>query len=323
MSHRIGIDLGGTKIEGALLDPAGGFLARERLATPKGDYAGTVAAIGRLVASLDARLPTGAAAPPVGVGMPGALSRVTGLVKNANSTWLIGHPLDRDLAAHLGRPVRVANDADCFALAEAVDGAAAGASPVFGVILGTGVGGGLVLDGRPLTGPNGIAGEWGHNTLPWRDPDADADLPCYCGKRGCVETYLSGPGFAAHHRRATGADLDPPAIVARALTDDESAEAASLARYADRLARGLAHVINIVDPEVIVLGGGMSAITTLYDTVPKLWQDYVFSDSISTALRPPVHGDSAGVRGAAWLWREDEIADALVWRPEDGRRARR
>lgn len=317
MSYRIGIDLGGTKIEGALLAPSGVFVTRERVATPRGDYAASLAAIRHLVGRLESALPTGAPRPTVGVGIPGTMSRRTGLVKNANSTWLIGEPLDRDLAGILDRPVRVANDADCFALAEAVDGAATGASPVFGVILGTGVGGGLVVGGRPLTGPNGIAGEWGHNPLPWRDPVADPEFPCYCGKRGCIETFLSGPGLAAHHRHDSGQDLDPPTIVARAGAGDAAARA-SLERYADRLARGLAHVINLIDPEVVVLGGGLSDIAMLYDAVPARWGGHVFSDQVDTDLRAPVHGGSAGVRGAAWLWRADDIAAGLHWAPGEG-----
>jgi fructokinase len=311
LRHRIGIDLGGTKIEAVRLDPtgapAGTIAARPRVPTPREDYPATLSAIADLVRQLDR--PNAPAS--VGIGMPGTLSRATGLVKNANSTWLIGKPLDRDIAALINRPVRVANDADCFALSEAVDGAAAGASIVFGVILGTGVGGGLIINARPVVGPNGITGEWGHNPLPWAQcettaqaPDiADPALPCYCGKSGCIESFLSGPGFAAHHRARTGQDIRAEDIVARAGQGDPAA-AQSLAQYESRLARALAHVINIIDPDVIVLGGGLSSISQLYESIPKIWNNYVFSDCVATKLVPPVHGDSAGVRGAAWLWDE-------------------
>jgi len=295
---RIGIDLGGTKIEGIALDGSGATLARRRVATPRGDYAATVGAVAALVGALEAEAGRSGS---VGVGIPGTVSPATGLVKNANSTWLIGRPLDRDLAAALARPVRLANDADCFALSEASDGAGRGAAVVFGVILGTGVGGGLVVHGRPVQGPNGIAGEWGHNPLPWPAEDERPGPACYCGRAGCIETFLSGPGLARDHRAATGADLDAAAIAAAAASG-EPAAAATLARYAGRLARGLATVVNVVDPDVIVLGGGLSQIAALYAAVPRLWGDHVFSDTVATALRPPVHGDSSGVRGAAWLW---------------------
>ncbi|MGE0747288.1 MAG: ROK family protein [Rhodospirillales bacterium] len=295
---RIGVDLGGTKIEGIALDPDGAVLARRRIPTPQGDYAATVAAVARLAADLEAE--TGHPG-TVGVGIPGTVSAATGLVKNANSTWLIGRPLDRDLAAALDRPVRLANDADCFALSEATDGAGRGAAVVFGVILGTGVGGGLVVNGRPVQGPNGIAGEWGHNPLPWPRDDERPGPPCYCGRSGCIETFVSGPGLARDHETATGVAQDAAAIAAAAARDEAEA-AASLARHADRLARGLAAVINVVDPDVIVLGGGLSRIAALYEAVPRLWGAYVFSDTVATALKPPLHGDSSGVRGAAWLW---------------------
>ena len=275
---RIGIDLGGTKIEGIALDDAGRELLRRRVPTPHGDYRGTVAAVTELVRALEREAD---ASGTVGVGMPGALSRVTGLVKNANSTWLIGRPLHADLQRALGRSVRVANDANCFALSEAVDGAACGARVVFGVILGTGVGGGIVVDGHVLEGPNGIAGEWGHNPLPLPD---DADLPlraCYCGRRGCIETYLCGPAL----ERDGGAGSE-----------------AAIARYEARLARALATVINVLDPDVVVLGGGVSNVARLYADVPRLWGAHVFSDHVATRLVPPVHGDASGVRGAAWLW---------------------
>ncbi len=237
----------------------------------------------------------------VGVGMPGALSPATGLVKNANSTWLIGEPLDRDLSARLERPVRFANDANCFALSEAVDGAAAGARVVFGVIVGTGTGGGVVVDRRVLTGPNAIAGEWGHNPLPWPRKDEWPGPSCYCGKTGCVETFLSGPGLARDYLKATGEEVDGPEIVARAGRGEAEADAC-LGRYEDRMARALAVVLNLLDPDVVVLGGGVSQIARLYDAVPRLWQEWAFSDQVDTRLAPPIHGDSSGVRGAAWLW---------------------
>jgi predicted NBD/HSP70 family sugar kinase len=277
-SVRIGIDLGGTKIEGIALDDAGRELLRRRVPTPQGDYRGTVAAVSALVRALEREA---GGSGTVGVGMPGALSRATGLVKNANSTWLNGRPLHADLQDALGRPVRVANDANCFALSEAVDGAARGARVVFGVILGTGVGGGLVVDGRVLEGANGIAGEWGHNPLPLPE-EADLPLrPCYCGRLGCIETYLCGPAL----ERDGGAGSE-----------------AAIARYATRLARALAGVINVLDPDVVVLGGGVSNVARLYGDVPRLWGEHVFSDHVATRLVPPVHGDSSGVRGAAWLW---------------------
>jgi fructokinase len=295
---RIGLDLGGTKIEGVALGDDGAQLARRRVATPRHDYAATLEAMAGLVRALETE--TGARG-SVGVGMPGALSPATGLVKNANSTWLIGQPLDRDLSSLLGRPVRFANDANCFALSEAVDGAAAGARVVFGVIVGTGTGGGVVVDRKVLTGPNAIAGEWGHNPLPWPRDDEWPGPDCYCGKTGCVETFLSGPGLARDFRRATGEEVAAPEIVSRAEQGDEAASAA-LERYEDRMARALAVVLNILDPDVVVLGGGMSQVARLYESVPRLWQEWAFSDRVDTVLKPPVHGDSSGVRGAAWLW---------------------
>lgn len=295
---RIGLDLGGTKIEGVALAGDGAPLARRRVATPRHDYAATLAAMAGLIRDLEAE--TGRRG-SVGVGMPGALSPATGLVKNANSTWLIGQPLDRDLSALLGREVRLANDANCFALSEAVDGAAAGARVVFGVIVGTGTGGGLVVDRKVLTGRNAIAGEWGHNPLPWPRGGEWPGPPCYCGKTGCVETFLSGPGMARDFREATGEDVEAPGIVARAERGDLPARAA-VERYAGRMARALAVVLNVLDPDVIVLGGGMSQIGRLYESVPRLWQEWAFSDRVDTPLRPPAHGDSSGVRGAAWLW---------------------
>ena len=300
---RIGVDLGGTKIEAAAIDRAGALHARRRIATPAGDYAGTVAAVAGLVRDIETEL---GGAMSVGIGMPGTLVARTGLVKNANSTWLNGRPLGRDLETALGRPLRLANDANCFALSEASDGAAAGSGNVFGVILGTGVGGGVVIDGRIVTGVNAIAGEWGHNPLPW--PRAD-ELPgprCYCGRSGCIETFLSGPGLAAEHRRHGGGDLDGARIVAGAASGDAACRA-TLDRYAERLARALASVINILDPDAIVLGGGLSAIGELYGAVPRLWGEFVFSDEVVTRLLRPRHGDSSGVRGAAWLWRPEEV----------------
>jgi fructokinase len=296
---RIGIDLGGSKIEIAALDRAGRERLRHRIATPQGDYDATLAAIATLVRDAEREL---AADRPlrVGIGIPGALSQATGLVKNANSTWLIGRPLKQDLERALAREVRIANDANCFALSEAVDGAAAGAEVVFGVILGTGVGGGIAVAQRVLTGANAIAGEWGHNPLP-AIALSDRPLPqCYCGREGCIETYLSGPAL----ERDCGG-LAVPQIVARAAAGDAACEAA-LARYEERLARALAGVINILDPDVIVLGGGLSNIARLYESVPRLWARQVFSDQVVTRLLRNRHGDSSGVRGAAWLWDAEE-----------------
>lgn len=291
---RIGIDLGGTKIELLVLDPSGREALRRRVPTPHGDYAATLAAVQTLVAAAEREL--GARA-TVGVGIPGALSLVSGKVKNANSTCLIGMPLGNDLEAALGREVRLANDANCFALSEATDGAGKGAEVVFGVILGTGVGGGIVVHGKVLTGQNAIAGEWGHNPLPL-PVGQDLPLPeCYCGRRGCIETYLSGPGLA----RDAGQGIAPAEIAARAAAGDAECEAA-LARYEERLARALAGVINILDPDAIVLGGGLSNLSRLYASVPQLWRRHVFSDHVSTRLLRNAHGDSSGVRGAAWLW---------------------
>ena len=271
MALRIGVDLGGTKIEAIALDPGGREVFRKRVPTPQGDYEGTLLAVKNLVME--------AGEGTVGIGIPGTLSRATGLVKNANSTWLIGKPLKDDLESLLKREIRIDNDANCFALSEAVDGAGKGAEVVFGVILGTGVGGGVVVGGRVLVGPNAIAGEWGHNRLPLPEPQ---DLPlreCYCGRRGCIETYLSGPAL----ERDKDQDL-----------------------YTDRLARALATVINVLDPDVVVLGGGVSNVERLYTEVPRLWGRHVFSDHVATRLARNVHGDSSGVRGAAWLWEEQE-----------------
>ena len=287
---RIGIDLGGTKIEALALDDAGREVFRKRIATPQGDYDGTVSSIKNLVQEIEAAHGKGS----VGVGIPGALSLVTGKVKNSNSVCLIGRSLKEDLEKALGREVRLANDANCFALSEAVDGAAQGEQVVFGVILGTGVGGGIVVNGEALTGANAIAGEWGHNPLPLPTPE-DLPLPaCYCGRKGCIETYLSGPGLSRDHHERTGERLSPEEIMERS---EES-----FLRYAERLARALASVINVLDPDVVVLGGGLSNVARLYTAVPGIWGRYVFSDQVATRLVRHAHGDSSGVRGAAWLW---------------------
>ena len=296
---RLGIDLGGTKIEGIVLADDGTEVVRERIATPAGDYAATLRAIRKLVAAIEGK--AGTRVPRIGVGIPGVISPFSGLVKNANSTWLNGHPLDRDLEAVLERPVRLENDANCFAVSEAVDGAGAGGAVVFGVILGTGVGGGIVIDGRPLRGRNAIGGEWGHNALPWPAAEEIPGPPCYCGLNGCIETFLSGPGMIADFKRTAGRDATPVEIVALADGGDDAARDA-LARYENRLARALAQVINVLDPDVIVLGGGMSNIAGLYRNVPELWGHWIFSDHVETRLAPNRHGDSSGVRGAAWLW---------------------
>lgn len=296
----IGVDLGGTKIEVAALAADGRLLTRERTATPRGDYAASLAAIAALVAAIER---THGRAPGIGVGTPGAISPFTGRLRNANSVWLNQRPLRDDLQQVLDRPVRLANDADCFALSEATDGAAAGARSVFGVILGTGTGGGIVIDGHLLQGPNAIAGEWGHNPLPWPQPAEQPGPACYCGRQGCIETFLSGPGLRADLRRVSGRDLDPPAIVAAAAAGDAAAEAALL-RYEARLGRALAAVINLLDPAVIVLGGGLSNLGRLYQRLPDCIRPWVFSDGLATRICPPRFGDSSGVRGAAWLWRD-------------------
>ena len=295
---RIGVDLGGTKIEAIALAANGTTLVRRRVPTPLDDYDATIDAIVTIVDGLEQEI---GARGTVGLGTPGAVSPATGRIKNSNSTWLLDRPLAEDLAARLARPVRLDNDANCFALSEATDGGGRGAKVVFGVILGTGTGGGIVVDGRPLVGANAIGGEWGHNPLPWPESDERPSPPCYCGRRGCLETFLSGPALSRDYAAATGEQRDPPAIAAAAGAGDAGAEAA-LRRYEDRLARGLASVINVVDPDIIVLGGGMSNIDRLYDQVPRLWVPYVFSDRVDTRLVRPVHGDSSGVRGAAWLW---------------------
>jgi fructokinase len=296
MSLRIGIDLGGTKIEAVALAADGAERFRRRVETPRGDYDATIAAIGDLVALVERELGERGT---VGVGMPGSISPATGLVKNANSTWLIGHPLHVDLERALGRRVRVANDANCFALSEAADGGGAGARVVFGVILGTGTGGGVVVDGEVLVGPNAVAGEWGHNALPWPDESEWPGPPCYCGRRGCIETFLSGSGLQLAYGGARG--LTAREIAAAADNGDRDA-AAAIETYARRLAKSLATVINLLDPDAIVLGGGLSNIDSLYRRVPQIWADWVFSDRVDTRLARAQHGDSSGVRGAAWLW---------------------
>ncbi len=293
-----GIDLGGTKTEIIALDDSGRERLRRRTATPREDYGATVETIAQLVEEAEAALGVRGT---VGIGTPGTISRLTGRMKNCNSTWFNGRPLREDLETRLSRPVALANDANCFALSEATDGTAAGAAVVFGVILGTGVGAGIVTHGRVLDGPNGIAGEWGHNPMPWpAGPDEWPGPACYCGRTGCIETLLSGPGMAAEHRRTTGHALDPAAIVARAAAGDAGARA-TLDRYVERLARALAHVVNVLDPDVIVLGGGMGNIDALYERVPERWSEWIFSDRVDTRLLKPKHGDSSGVRGAAWL----------------------
>jgi fructokinase len=297
---RIGIDLGGTKIEGIALDEHGRALVRRRVASPRGSYDNTLRAVVDLVGDIERD--TGARG-TVGVGIPGTISPASGLVKNANSTWLNGRPLRDDLPRLLNRPVRFANDANCFTLSEAVDGAAAGAHTVFGVIIGTGTGGGIVLNGRVLQGANAVGGEWGHNPMPaprngeWPGP------PCYCGRSGCIETFLSGPALARDYDAARGSE---PAVtaadVASRAAGGEPLAVACLARYEERLARALGSIINVVDPEVVVLGGGLSNIERLYESVPRLWAAYIFSDVVTTRLVRAMHGDSSGVRGAAWLW---------------------
>jgi len=298
---RIGIDLGGTKIEGIVLADDGSERARLRVPTPRDSYEATLEAVAGVIRELEAQV---GEACRVGVGHPGAISPATGLVKNANSTRLNGHPLDVDLKRVLDRTdIRLSNDANCFAVSEASDGAGAGAPIVFGVILGTGVGGGVVIDGTPLVGAQAIGGEWGHNALPLPRDDERPGPQCYCGRKGCVESWLSGPAFQAQYLKASGSDLRATDIAEAAATGEKIASEC-LERYCDRLARSLANVVNLLDPHVIVLGGGLSKIPQLYERVPQLWKDYIFSerDRIATKLRPPQHGDSSGVRGAAWLW---------------------
>jgi fructokinase len=298
---RIGIDVGGSKIEGIALEGSQ-EVARRRVETPRDDYAATIRAIASVVADLERAAGAGGT---VGVGIPGTVSPDSGLVKNANSTWLLGRPLNTDLEHALGRQVRIANDANCFTVSEAADGAGAGADVVFGVIIGTGTGAGITVRGRVLTGPNGIAGEWGHNPLPWAGGDESPGPPCYCGKHGCVETFLSGPGLTRDHEQRSGRRRPAIEIAALAASGDAVANE-TMACYEHRMARALAAIINVVDPDVIVLGGGLSNIERLYASVPRLWGAYVFAAGAANArprtrLLRAVHGDASGVRGAAWL----------------------
>ncbi len=295
---RIGIDLGGTKIEGIAIADDGRELTRQRIAAPRGDYATTVAAVAGLVEAIEREC---GARGSVGIGIPGTISPATGLVKNSNSTWLNGRAMADDLSHRFERPIRFANDANCFALSEATDGAAVGATVVFGVIVGTGTGGGVVIDRRVLVGANAIAGEWGHNPLPAARGVESPGPPCYCGRSGCIETFLSGPGLARDYAASAGGNLTGKEVAVRAAAGDRLADAA-LSRYEDRLARALASVINLLDPDVIVLGGGLSNIERLYERVPSLWSAHIFSDHVATRLVRAMHGDSSGVRGAAWLW---------------------
>jgi fructokinase len=301
---RIGVDLGGTKIEAVALDGGGAEIMRHRVPTPVGDYPGALNAIAGLVALIER---TAGRKGSIGIATPGAISPRTGLIKNSNSVVLNGKPLDRDLAEVLRRPVRLANDANCFALSEAVDGAAAGSGVVFGVILGTGVGGGIAVDRKLVDGRNKIAGEWGHNPLPWAEVGERPGVLCYCGKSGCIETYLSGAGLARDHHARSGKGFTAEEIAEAAAAGDEQANAA-LDAYRDRLARSLASLVNILDPDAIVLGGGLSNIARLYEMLPALIGNYAFSDGLDTPVLRAVHGDSSGVRGAAWLWPDDASA---------------
>lgn len=295
---QLGLDVGGTKIAAAVLDAAGAVVWESRTATPRHDYAATIETIAELVEAGERAVGTTCS---IGVGMPGAISPATGLVKNANSTWLNGRPFQIDLERRLRRPVRCANDANCLAISEAVDGAAAGADVVFGVILGTGTGGGIVVGRQVLTGANAIAGEWGHNPLPWPGPDELPGPDCYCGRQGCLETWLSGPALAADFARATGETVTGEVVVARAGAGDVHARRV-LDAWLSRLARGLASILNVLDPDVVVVGGGLSTIAALYERVPELWMPWVFSDRVDTRLVPARHGPASGVRGAARLW---------------------
>jgi fructokinase len=299
---RIGIDLGGTKIEVLAIDRDGRELARQRVATPRHDYEGSIRLMAELVAKLEQE--TGRTG-TVGVAIPGSISAITGLVKNANSTWLNGKPLDRDLSAALGREARCVNDANCLAVSEATDGAAAGASVVFAAILGTGCGSGIAVHHHVHSGPNGVAGEWGHNPLPWPTPDETPGPSCYCGKHGCLETWISGSGLEDDYERTTGTRLRGREVLARAESGDAIAEGA-VRRYESRLTRGLAHVINLLDPDVIVLGGGMSRIERLYPYIQANLPHFVLGKECCTPVRPALHGDSSGIRGAAWLWPSEE-----------------
>ena len=299
-SMRIGIDLGGTKIEGIAIADDGHEQARRRIPAPRGDYEKTLSAVTGLVTDIERDVGT---ACTVGIGIPGTVSPATGLIKNSNSTWLNGRTLSDDLSRLLDRPIRFANDANCFALSEATDGAAEGARIVFGVIVGTGTGGGVVIDRHVLVGVNAIGGEWGHNPLPAASGVEWPGPPCYCGRSGCIETFLSGPGLERDYRAAAGEPMSAREIAARAAAGDATADAA-LSRYEDRMARALASIINVIDPDVIVLGGGLSNIERLYQRVPSLWLPHIFSDRVVTRLERARHGDSSGVRGAAWLWND-------------------
>ncbi|MSO65134.1 MAG: ROK family protein [Alphaproteobacteria bacterium] len=295
---RIGVDLGGTKIEAIALAPDGRERVRRRIATPQGDYPGTIRATAQLVEAIAREV---ACAEPVGVGIPGTVLPQSGLVKNANSICLIGHRLDADLAAAMGRPVRLTNDANCLALSEAVDGAGRHAGVVFAAILGTGCGSGIAVNHRLLSGPNSIAGEWGHNPLPWTSDDEWPGRLYYCGKRGCIETFLSGPALSRDHAEQTGETLPAESIAARVQAGDGAARL-TLDRHVERVAKALARVLNLLDPDIVVLGGGLSNLDYLYDEVPRRWGRYAFSDVVVTPLVRAAHGDSSGVRGAAWLW---------------------
>ena len=300
---RIGIDLGGTKIAGVALNDQGVALASRTKPTPRGSYDGTIAGIAELVASMEDE--TGAEA-SVGVGIPGSMSPSSGVVQNANSSWLNGRPLDHDLSERLDRPVRIANDANCFALSEALDGAGRGVGIVFGVILGTGCGGGLVVDGRLVNGPMGIGGEWGHNPLPWAEPHETPGPRCWCGRSGCIETWVSGPALSRDHQQANGEKLSAEAIVERAGSGNGPAQE-TIDRHLSRLARALGGLINIIDPEVIVLGGGLSQMAHLYQRLPGEIAAHVFADKPKITLKPPHHGPASGVRGAAWLWGAPQV----------------
>jgi fructokinase len=298
---RIGVDLGGTKIEIIALGENSEELLRERSWTPQGDYNKTLQTIAALVEKVELKLGVSRLDASIGVATPGAISKKTGLLKNSNSVCLNNQPIRIDLQNLLEKDIRISNDADCFALSEATDGNATGANVVFGAIVGTGTGAGIVVNGKLLSGVNAIAGEWGHNPLPWPSENEYAEHHCYCGNTGCIETFLSGPGLVLDYKIATNDVLDVKSLIQRSEQGDSECEAAIL-RYEDRMARSLAHVINLIDPEIIVLGGGMSNMSRLYKSVPKLWSKYVFSGHVETRLTPPKHGDSSGVRGAAWLW---------------------
>ncbi len=297
-AHRIGIDLGGTKIEGVMLGPDDAVLSNRRVGSPRGDYAASIEAIAEMVAAIEADAGVRGS---IGIGAPGSISPVTGQSQGSNSTWLNGRNILTDLTARLGRPVRIANDANCFALSEACDGAGAGSRSVFGIIIGTGCGGGVVFDGKLVDGPNAIGGEWGHNPLPWARGDEHPGPVCWCGRAGCLEQWVSGTGLAADHLRRTGETTTADAIAALAAAGDVAARE-TLARHADRLARGIAHVVNLIDPEVIVLGGGLSKLTGLYTDLPRLAAPFVFAAAPRITIRPPRWGDASGVRGAARLW---------------------